>query len=133
MKNGNVVPTNQDDHLISLIKSLTKAEKRNFKLYVNRLSSRSDVKFVQLFDVVDKLDRWDDAIIRKKIPTIKKTQLANLKRHLYKQILISLRLIHIQKNVDIEIREQLDFARILYGKGLYLQSLKLLERIRQTA
>ena len=112
---------------------MTKAEKRNFKLYVNRLQSKSDVKFVQLFDVVDKLKKWDETIILKKLPSIKKSQLANLKRHLYKQLLISLRLIHIQKNVDIEIREQIDFARILYGKGLYIQSLKLLDRIRQIA
>lgn len=133
MPKNNIVPTNQDDQLISLIKSLTKAEKRNFKLYVNRLQSKSDVKFVQLFDVVDKMDSWDDVVILKKLPTIKKSQLANLKRHLYKQILISLRLIHIQKNVDIQIREQIDFAKILYGKGLYIQSLKLLDRIRQIA
>ena len=133
MSKNNVVATNQDDQLISLISSLTKAEKRNFKLYVNRLQSKSDVKFVQLFDVVDKMKVWDDSIVFKKIPSIKKSQLANLKRHLYKQILISLRLIHIQKNVDIQIREQIDFARILYGKGLYIQSLKLLDRIQQIA
>jgi hypothetical protein len=133
MNKSNVAATNQDDQLISLINSLTKAEKRNFKLYVNRLQSKSDVKFVQLFDVVDKMSDWDDAIVFKKIPAIKKAQLANLKRHLYKQILISLRLIHIQKNVDIQIREQIDFARILYGKGLYIQSLKLLDRIQQIA
>ena len=30
-------------------------------------------------------------------------------------------------------REQLDFARILYGKGMYMQALKILERIKQTA
>jgi len=133
MKINHVVSNGQDDQLISLINSLTKAEKRNFKLYVNRLQSKSDVKFVQLFDVVHKLDEWDDLVILKKLPTIKKAQLANLKRHLYKQILISLRLIHIQKNIDIQIREQIDFAKILYGKGLYIQSLKLLDRIRQTA
>ena len=67
------------------------------------------------------------------MPDVKKRHLSNLKRHLYKQILISLRLIYIQKNIDIQIREQLDFARILYGKGLYMQSLKLLERIKRTA
>ena len=133
MSKNNVVATNQDDQLISLISSLTKAEKRNFKLYVNRLQSKSDVKFVQLFDIVDKMKVWDDSIVFKKTPSIKKSQLANLKRHLYKQILISLRLIHIQKNVDIQIREQIDFARILYGKGLYIQSLKLLDRIQQIA
>jgi hypothetical protein len=63
MPNNNIVPTSQDDQLISLINSLTKAEKRNFKLYVNRLQSKSDVKFVQLFDVMDKMDSWDESII----------------------------------------------------------------------
>ena len=67
MSKNNVVATNQDDQLISLISSLTKAEKRNFKLYVNRLQSKSDVKFVQLFDVVDKMKVWDDSIVFKKI------------------------------------------------------------------
>lgn len=129
----NITSSEPDDQLISLVKSLTKAEKRNFKLYVNRSQSKSDVKFVQLFDVVDKLDEWEDQTILKKIPAITKVQLANLKRHLYIQILKSLRIIHIQKNIDIEIREQIDFARILYGKGLYIQSLKLLDRIRHIA
>lgn len=130
MRRHNVPSTAQNDQLITLIKSLTKAEKRNFKLYVNRLQSNTDVKFVQLFDVLDKMDFFDEETILKKLPTIKKSQLANLKRHLYKQLLISLRLIHIQKNVDIQIREQLDFARILYGKGLIIQSMKLLDRIK---
>ena len=82
---------------------------------------------------MDKLSCYDEEQILKKIPTIKKAQLSNQKRHLYKQLLISLRLIHIQKNIDIQIREQLDFAKILYNKGLYQQSLKLLERVKSIA
>lgn len=42
-------------------------------------------------------------------------------------------MIHIKKEIDIEIREQIDFARILYGKGLYMQSLKLLDRVKGLA
>ena len=121
----------QKEQLFTLIKSLTKAEKRNFKLYVNRF--QSDSKFIQLFDVLDKLPEYDEGVVLKKLAGVKKRHLANLKRHLYKQLLVSLRLIYIQKNIDIEIREQLDFARILYGKGLYMQSLKLLERIKKIA
>ncbi len=126
----------QKDQLYSLIKSLTKAEKRNFKLYVNRFQSSSESKkYIQLFDVLDKLTEYDEKQISEKLKglRIKKSHLANLKRHLYKQILISLRLIYIQKNIDIEIREQLDFARILYGKGMYMQALKILDRIKQIA
>lgn len=124
----------QKDQLFSLIKSLTKAEKRNFKLYVNRFQSDTNsVKYIQLFDVLDKLPEYDEKQVLEKLTDVKKRHLANLKRHLYKQILTSLRLIYIQKNIDIEIREQIDFARILYGKGMYMQALRILERIKQTA
>lgn len=123
----------QKDQLFTLIKSLTKAEKRNFKLYTNRFEGSGDTKFIQLFDVLDKLSDYDDDLVVKRLNGVEKNNLSNLKRHLYKQILISLRLIYIQKNIDIEIREQLDFARILYSKGMYMQALKMLERIKQTA
>ncbi|MDX1477461.1 MAG: hypothetical protein R3301_07115 [Saprospiraceae bacterium] len=127
------MPTPRKDQLFSLIKSLTKAEKRNFRLYVQRLQSNEDVKFVRLFDVLDKMDTYDSALLAKKMRGVTRSQLANLRRHLYTQILKSLRLIHIEKNVDIQIREQLDHAKILYEKGLYLQALKLLERIKGVA
>ena len=43
------------DSLVNLIHSLTKAEKRSFKLYATRNSSSSDeLKFLQLFDFIDK-------------------------------------------------------------------------------
>ena len=64
---------------------------------------------------------------------MKKEQLSNLKAHLYKQILISLRLNPSHQNIRIQIREQLDFATILYHKGLYTQSLKILDKAKSLA
>ena len=133
MKIKHVTPTTQKDQLLTLINTMTKAEKRSFKLYANRIQGNSQQRFIQLFDVLDKQTEYDEQAVFKKIPRLSKSQLANLKRHLYKQILTSLRLTHIQKEIDIEIREQIDFARILYGKGLYLQSLRLLDRIKPLA
>jgi hypothetical protein len=123
----------QKDQLFLLINSLSKAEKRNFRLYATRIQSGKEVKFIQLFDAIDKLDEYDEQAILKRLSKVKKRHLPNLKRHLYKQILTSLRLIHIQKNIDIQIREQIDFARILYGKGMYMQSLRILDRIKHIA
>ena len=123
----------QKDQLFLLIKSLSKAEKRNFKLYTKRAQSGAETKFFQLFEAMDKLQDYDENALLKKLTGIEKKHLANLKRHLYKQILISLRLIYIQKNIDIQIREQLDFARILYTKGMYMQSLRILDRIKKIA
>ncbi len=127
------MPSLQTDNLFKLIKSMSKSEKRNFKLYVNRVQSKETARFIQLFDVLDKQKKYDEALLLQKIPTIKRTQLSNQKRHLYKQLLTSLRLIHTQKNPDLQIREQLDYGKILYNKGLYMQSLKLLDRVKQQA
>lgn len=118
-----------NDHLYQLIKSLSKAEKRGFKIYATRTSS-SDAKFIQLFDAIDKAKEYDEDLIFSKITDLKKIQLSNLKAHLYKQILVSLRLNYVNHNIDIQLREQIDYARILYDKGLYKQSLKVLDKAK---
>lgn len=125
------MPNRSTDILFQLIKSLEKSEKRNFKLYVNRNAAGEDLKIVQLFDAMDKMDEYDEAALLKKNESIKKQQISNIKAHLYKQILSSLRL--IEDDIDIRLHEQLDFARILYNKGLYLQSLKILDKLKDTA
>src|SRR5690554_4277607 len=125
-------PNLEKDNLFILIKSLSQAEKRGFRLYVKRFESNENAKFIKLFDIMDKLPSYDEQVILKKAPVTKK-QLPNVKAHLYKQILISLRLIYADQNVELQLNEQIDFARILYNKGLYQQSLKLLDRAKQIA
>ena len=122
----------QKDNLFVLIKSLSKSEKRQFKLYVGRLGVNEDSKFLLLFKVLQKLKVYDEVAILKN-GFVKKQQLSNLKAHLYKQILISLRLNPSHQNIRIQIREQLDFATILYHKGLYTQSLKILDKAKSLA
>ena len=122
----------QKDPLFVLIKSLTKSEKRQFKLYVGRLDVNVDSKFILLFHLMEKSKTYnEEEIIKSGI--VAKTQISNLKAHLYKQILISLRLNPAHHNIRIQLREQLDFATILYHKGLYRQSLKILEKAKNTA
>ncbi|MCW3092399.1 MAG: hypothetical protein JWP81_3468 [Ferruginibacter sp.] len=120
------------DPLFQLIKSLEKSEKRNFKLYATRNSSSDELKSIQLFDALDRMDEYDEAVLLKRNESIKKQQLSNLKAHLYKQILSSLRLINYE-SIDIALHEQMDYARILYNKGLYHQSLKVLDRLKEQA
>ena len=127
------MPTPPHDNLFHLIRTLEKAEKRHFRLYVTRNQSSEDLKFIHLFDVLDKAKEYDEAVIFKKVPDIRKEQLSNLKAHLYKQLLSSLRLLHKHRNVDIDIREHLDYAKILYNKGLYMQSLRILDKAKGLA
>lgn len=126
------MPKIQKDNLFDLIKSLSKSEKRQFSLYAGRLGVNEQAKFMQLFAILDKQSQYNEAQILSH-KEISKKQLSNLKGHLYKQILISLRLNPIHQNIRLQIREQLDFATILYHKGLFSQSLKMLERAKAIA
>lgn len=127
------MPNRQTDILFQLIHALEKSEKRNFKLYIQRNSGNKDLKIIELFDAIDKLQEYDEAILLKKLSSIKKPQLSNVKSHLYKQLLASLRVIKTNESIDLMLNEQLDFARILYNKGLYHQSLKVLEKVKEMA
>ncbi|NJK84252.1 MAG: hypothetical protein HC912_11135 [Saprospiraceae bacterium] len=59
--------------------------------------------------------------------------MSNLKAHLYKQLLISLRLLNKNHDLTIELREYIDYARVLYNKGLYRQSLDVLDKTKAKA
>ncbi len=124
------MPNLSTDALFILVKSLEKGEKRNFKLYVARNSASADLKIVQLFDALDKMKDYDEDELLRKNESIQKQQLSNLKAHLYDQILSSLRIVKQAENIDLQIHEQLDHAKILYNKGLYLQSLRILDKIK---
>ncbi|MFI3266088.1 MAG: hypothetical protein R3Y15_02925 [Rikenellaceae bacterium] len=131
-----MAPTNystKQEPLFELISSMSKAEKRNFKLYATRLQGNQNAKFIQLFDTIEPCSEYNEKEILARCPSIKKAQLANLKAHLYKQILISIRMLDTQHVLSMRIREQLDFANILYERGLSKQAAKILDKIIETA
>lgn len=126
--------TGSTDSLVRLISSLTKAEKRSFKLYATRnSSSQEEIKYLQLFDFIERTENYSDELAVSKLVSIKKSQLSNIKAHLYKQLLTSLRLQHATHLPTIEIRETIDHALILYEKGFYNQSLRMLDKAKQAA
>lgn len=123
----------KSDALFDLIKSLTQTEKRHFRLFVNRSGNTEGVKFIKLFDAMEGSKIYDDKKILAKVISIKKSQLSNQKAHLYKQILASLRHYHIGQNIDIQLRENMDHAKVLYNKGFYKQALKMLGKTKTLA
>lgn len=128
-----MMPNRTTDILFQLIKSLEKAEKRHFKLYIKRSSGNENLKIVRLFDVVDKLNEYDEKTLLKRMAGVTKPQLANLKTHLYKQIMASLRLLKSADSMDLQLNEQFDYAHILYKKGLFMQSLRIIDKAREIA
>ena len=127
------MPNNNSDSLFQLIHSLEKSEKRHFKLYIKRSSSKADLKIIRLFDALDTIAKYDEKLVAKALKGFTNPQLANLKTHLYKQLLASLRLLKTNENIDLKLSEHLDNARLLYNKGLKIQSLQILERAKEMA
>ncbi|MDH3246937.1 MAG: hypothetical protein OEM26_20105, partial [Saprospiraceae bacterium] len=122
--------TQKTDYLVQLINSLTKAEKRSFRLFVMRNQASDDILFLKLFDEISRTKTFDEQSILQRIPAIKKRQLSNLKAHLYKQLLIGLRMVSRNSTPEIDIRERIDYARVLYDKGLYRQALDILSKAK---
>lgn len=118
--------------LFNLIKRLTKAEKRHFKLYVKRNSAEKEPVIVKLFDVLDKQSELDEEKILKSFPKLKSNTLSNHRANLYEQILSSLRLLQ-NNDPAIRIKELISYADVLHNKGLYEQSLGQLSRAKQLA
>ena len=127
------MPNKNTDPLFQIIKSLTKAEKRYFKLHVNKQIAGEDTKFLKLFDLIDKQKDYDESKILEKGKTIKSQQLSNLKAHLYKQILQNLRNLNSDEDIDLHIRELIDHSTVLYNKCLYDQCVKMLDKAKNMA
>jgi hypothetical protein len=54
-----------------------------------------------------------------------------MKAYLYKQILSTL--VHSSPDIETQLGEQIMFARLLYNKGLYMQALKVLDKVKSAA
>lgn len=120
-------------NLFELIKSLNKNEKRYFKMMTSSSSQNEDKKILQLFEYINKSDQFDEDNIIKKLPSLKPEQLSNLKAYLYYKILQAVRQYNGSKLLDIQIRELIDFAQLLFERRLYTQGLSCLKKAKKMA
>lgn len=123
------------DNLFSLIKSLTKSEKRYFKIIASKKSEDGKSNnYLQLFNAIDKQDEYDeDKIIRQFSRSTFIKHLPSEKNYLYFAILKALVLYHEGNSQFIELDEIRHCASILYNKGLYGQCNKMLTKARKLA
>jgi hypothetical protein len=112
------------DHVFQLIKSLSKAEKRYFKLFVARHTSSPNNAQV-LFDLMEKMDSYDEEELLEKLKDKAFTNKFSItKARLYDTILKSLDAYYSEKSKDQLIRNELHYIEILFNKSLYKQCKK---------
>lgn len=121
----------KSDALFNLIKSLKKSEKRYFRIMVNHDESNGGKKYIRLFDLIDEQHQFNEESLLEKDPEINPKQLSNLKAHLYKKILKSIRQYNHASVLDIQIREMIDYAQILFNRSLYDQCATVLKKAKK--
>lgn len=127
------MPISKTEAVFSLVKSMTRSEKRTFRLFAERKQDSSDLAYMILFDLIDKQKVLDESLLKAKLGDVSPSKFSNLKRHLYEQILVTLRHINSSHNKSIKVREYIDYGYVLYDKGLYLQALQVLQKAKLLA
>lgn len=113
--------------LFDLIKSLSKSEKRYFKLYSSRHTIGEENNYIKLFDYMDQQEEYDEEIL---FDEFKGEAFLNrfsiTKKRLYDHILNALDAFHASNSAEVQIYRQLHSADILYEKALYNQCRRVL-------
>src|SRR5688572_453004 len=122
------------DHLFRLIKSLTTAEKRYFKIFASRHTIGEKNEYVNVFDAIDKQDKYNESSL---ITLFKNSTFGHspaiAKNRLYETVLKSLHAFHADSSIDVELQRLMHSTEILFKKSLYDDSRKTLLRARKIA
>ena len=116
--------------LFDLIRSLSKGEKRNFKLLA-QIGSGSKA-YIRLFDLIDRQSVYDEAKLVRQYKKIQPTgQFSVAKNYLYKSIIKSL--VYFDKSDRSEQSSLIQEIRTLMGKRLYKHAQKQLKKAKDQA
>lgn len=124
----NTVAKPRSAKLYNLIKSMKPSEKRYFKLWVQANKGGTNPKFLQLFTQIERQNQHNEELIEKVAKYLTKGQLSNLKASLYIKILTSLKYYNITSSPDMQTRELVDYAQLLFDRSLYQQCDSLLNK-----
>ncbi|MNJ84849.1 hypothetical protein D3C87_23090 [compost metagenome] len=122
-------PSNE---LYKLIKSLTKSEKRFFKL--SSALQSGEKNYLKIFDFIEKQGAYKEEDLKEffQNETFVK-HLPSEKNHLYRLILKSLRVYYSEQSASSILKQELKNVEILYNKALYKECEKFVQRAKSLA
>ena len=119
--------------LFLLIKSLSKTEKRYFKKF-SELHGKEDNNYLLLFDAIAKQKEFNEEELKKLFKgQAFMRQFPVAKNYLFSKILDALEFYHRDASIHSIVRRNIYRAELLQKKGMYDQSLKMLQRARSDA
>ncbi|MCB9234214.1 MAG: hypothetical protein H6581_21335 [Bacteroidia bacterium] len=113
----------QNDDLFELIHSLTKAEKRYFKLFCDTQGKEAVKKYLDIFDAINRMEVYEKESLERKFEN-----LGPAKTKLIDKILESMRAHYVGKDFELDLNDLLFQAKFLRSRKLYDRSLKALKK-----
>ena len=117
--------------LFRLIKSLSKSEKRYFKLFYGSQAGKEGKNYKQLFYAIARQKEYDEPRLRQEIKEIKKFSIT--KHRLYHSLLRCLRLYHSRSSASSRLYEMLHNIEILFDKGLLPECARMVKQAQRVA
>ncbi|MEP7147227.1 MAG: hypothetical protein ABI792_09500 [bacterium] len=118
--------------LFDLIKSLSRSEKRYFKL--NASVQKGNKNYLKLFEAIDSQKSYDEEVLKKKY---KKERFINnltaTKNYLYRLIFRTLISYYNEKSIDTKLNNLLNKCRLQYDKALFREYFKSVQTGKEMA
>ncbi len=128
------MPNDHSDHVHRLVRSMSRQEKRYFKLYASRHVVNGQTTQSDLFDAISAMDVYDEQALHRKFAGAAFLNRFTVTKHrLYDSILASLEAFHAASSVDARLRRTLHQTEILYQRGLYTDAERMLRSVRLLA
>lgn len=122
------------DHLFELIRALSQSEKRFFKLEASKYARLGNNDYMRLYDAIESQPVYDEDKIKAQLQdTPIGRRYASVKNYLYKLLIKTLTAYHSDRTVELQIHQLLQQVEVLFGKGLYRQSAKILQSAKKLA
>lgn len=123
-----------NEALFDLVKSMTKSEKRYFKLMSSRHTIGGENNYVRIFDYLDKQEIYDEKELFKDFDgEAFLNRFSITKKRLYDHILSALDSFHSSASIEAQIHKMLNASDILYDRSLYDQSRRILRSAEKLA
>ena len=124
----------QKDELFALIKSMTRSEKRYFKVQASRHIKGNCNNYVRLFDLLEEMEEYDKSKIEVAFKGEKfLNNFSIAKRYLFNAIMDSLLQFHEKDSLERQLQKEMNKAKLLMGRGLFKEVNKIVKRVKKQA
>ncbi len=124
------MPPEVHDHVHRLIRSMTRPEKRYFKLFAGRHTVGGRNTSLLLFDAIAAMEVYDEREIHVQFAGEAFLKRFTVTKHrLYDVVLASLEAFHSESSVDVKLNHQLHRVEILFQRGLNADAEKVLRGV----